>query len=299
MKFTRLRSLLQTKFTRRERLVLLVILGIVPPSFAILLLKYTITATTPAAIQAALAGGIITAIATVSSAIYKEASSYFQQTDSNVNAKVQMITPLVQKYYNPWINSAQILGKQLGALSTKKALENGDVESLLYHIMVYYGYRMKFLLESGGLILLSSVPEQDVVNQLYHDTETALDWKGAATHGDASYLEWLFLTYSSASAGPGGAPPKPGSVQPAKPDDAAPKPATGQSAPYLFYQFNKDIQQARGNPVKDPSLADMVDALTSWCKDHPDKVGDAGKALDAFATTFQQSIEKLYTAWGQ
>ena len=43
-----------------------------------------------------------------------------------------------------------MLGKQLDSLGEAKALENGDIESLLYHIMVYYGYRMKFLLESGG-----------------------------------------------------------------------------------------------------------------------------------------------------
>ncbi len=291
------------KFTRRSRLALLVVLGVVPPSLAILLLKYTITATTPAAIQAAIAGGIITAIGTVSSAIYKEVSSYFQQTDTNVNTKVQMITPMVQKYYNPWINSAQMLGKQLDSLGEAKALENGDIESLLYHIMVYYGYRMKFLLESGGLIMLSSVQEQKDVNKLYHDTEEALDWKGPATHGDASYLEWLFLTHSSSdsSAGgvAGGAPPKPASGEPAKPVDATPKPASSQSTPYLFYQFNKDIQQARGISAKDPSLAEMVDSLTKWWTDDPKRMLTAGKALDDFATTFQASIDRLYTAWGQ
>jgi hypothetical protein len=289
----------QLKLTRRSRLGLLIFLGVVPPSFAILLLKYTITASTPAAIQAAIAGGIITAIGTVSSAIYKEVSSYFQQTDTNVNAKVQMITPLVQKYYNPWINSAQILGKQLDTLSTRKTLIDGDIESLLYHIMVYYGYRMKFLLESGGLIMLSSVPEQEEVDKLYHDTENALDWKGPATHGDISYLEWLFLTYGSSSGGEGGAPPKPASAQPAKPEDATPKPTSSQSSPYLFYQFYKDILQARGISAKDPSLPDMVDSLTKWWTNEPKKLEAAGKALDAFATTFRQSIDKLYTAWGQ
>jgi hypothetical protein len=169
--------------------------------------------------------------------------------------------------------------------------------------MVYYGYRMNFLLESGGLIMLSSVQEQDEVNKLYHTAENALDWRGAATHGDVSYLEWLFLSHGQADspsgAGASGAKSKPGSAQPAAAEDAGSKPAADQGAPYLFYQFNRDVQAARGNSIKDPSLADMADALTGWWRDHPDQLEAAGKAVNAFATTFQLSIDKLYTAWGQ
>ena len=104
---------------------------------------------------------------------------------------------------------------------------------------------------------------------------------------------------SSAGGVAGGAPPKPASGEPAKPVDATPKPASSQSTPYLFYQFNKDIQQARGISAKDPSLAEMVDSLTKWWTDDPKRMLTAGKALDDFATTFQASIDRLYTAWGQ
>jgi hypothetical protein len=95
-----------------------------------------------------------------------------------VDKKVTMISPLVQKYYSPWINSAQILHGTLQRLTTKHPAEQEDIQTLLYHIMVFYGYRMKFVLEAGGLILLSSTAEQNAVHDAYRTAELALDWGG-------------------------------------------------------------------------------------------------------------------------
>jgi hypothetical protein len=306
------------KFTRRSRLGLLAFLGVVPPSLAIFLLKYTITASTPPAIQAAIAGGIITGIGTVSSAIYKEVSSYFQQTDSNVDKKVTLITPLVQKYYNPWINSAKILHAELETVADNPSPGSDDIETLLYGMMVYYGYRMKFILEAGGTILLSSTTQQDAVFTAYKNTETALNWtfsptlkKYVSSHEEVSYLQWLFLTKNSSGNG-AAAPPKPpqkpadGSTDsskdasPAKspenkPADASTDPSKNASlaqvGPYLFFQFKGEIPG-------DPMLPQMVETLSLWAKDKS-RVRNASYMVKTFADTFETSIDQLYTAWGQ
>ncbi|MGA2199440.1 MAG: hypothetical protein ABSG45_05830 [Nitrososphaerales archaeon] len=243
---------------------------------AIFLLDKTVTGTTPAAIQAAIAGGLLTAMGTIFSAVYKEVSAYFQQTTSNVNAKVTMISPIVQKYYSPWINSAQILHGKLESLTKSDAAAPEDIQTLLYYIMVYYGYRMKFILEAGGLILLSSTAQQNIVHDAYRAAEVALDWEGAKTHGDVSYLQTLFLTKNPATGSDqtktGGSSSAPG-------------------APYMFFQFSKDIPGDR-------TLSSMTDSLTQWVG-QKDKVKAASAAVDNFALTFQTSIDQLYTAWGQ
>ncbi len=135
----------------------------------------------------------------MSSAIYKEASSYFQQTDSNVDKKVTMITPLVEKYYNPWINSANALAADFGkirAMHEKSAtVQRDDVTHLLYGYMVFYGYRMKFIQEAGGTILLTTTAVQKQVLDDYRAVETALNWKDATlTQESVSMLQDLFLT---------------------------------------------------------------------------------------------------------
>jgi hypothetical protein len=262
--------------TRRTRLVSLVTLGVVPPSIAVFLLNSTVTATTPAAIQAAIAGGLLTAMGTIFSAVYKEVSAYFQQTTDNVDKKVTMISPLVQKYYSPWINSAQILHGKLESLMTKRPAEPEDVQTLLYYLMVYYGYRMKFVLEAGGLILLSSTAEQNTVHDAYRAAEVALDWEGTKTHGDVSYLQMLFLTKNTA-----------GTDSDEQKEDS--KSSTG--APYLFFQFNNDI-------AGDKRLTNMVGSLTGWVE-KTEEVRAASDAVNQFALTFQNSIDQLYTAWGQ
>ena len=104
--------------------------------------------------------GLVTAMGTILTAVYKEVSAYFQQTTNNVDKKVTLISPLVQKYYSPWINSARILNGTLQRQTTEHPAEPEDIETLLYDVMVFYGYRMKFVLEAGGLILLSSTAEQ-------------------------------------------------------------------------------------------------------------------------------------------
>ena len=262
-------------FTRRTRLICLVILGVVPPSVAIFLLDKTVTSTTPAAIQAAVAGGLLTAIGTIFSAVYKEASAYFQQTTSNVDKKVAMISPLVQKYYSPWINSAQILHGALENMLKTESPAPEDVQALLYYIMVYYGYRMKFILEAGGLILLSSTAEQKTVHDSYRTAELALDWEGSRTHADVSYLQSLFLAKN-----------KVGSTK-----DKSDEAGSAADTPYLFFQFSKDIPG-------DKYLGGMIDSLTLWVT-RKESVKTASQAVNDFALRFQASIDQLYTAWGQ
>jgi hypothetical protein len=169
-------------------------------------------------------------------------------------------------------------------------VEPEDIQTLLYYIMVYYGYRMKFILEAGGLILLSSTAEQNTVHDAYRAAERALDWEGPETHGDVSYLQTLFLTRN--------VPTSAGKAQPGSdstPAGAGKGPtvsgATATVPPYMFFQFRNDIPG-------DKNLSGMVDSLSKWVAEK-EKVKAASQAVNNFALTFQTSIDQLYTAWGQ
>jgi hypothetical protein len=280
---------------RLARLLVLIVVGGGIAGFIIFSLQSQITSTTPTAAQATIVAGILTLLGIVFSAVYKEISSFYQQTIANDDKKWALLFPWIHGYYYPWITAAKNFQASLNGMKDKSDLSDDDINDLLYYFMLFYGCRIKFLREAGGLILLSSVKEGNAIEAIYHETvEPALDWEGASTHKYISYLQNFYMTHMTAQPtddGEDGGPHAP----PSAGKDSQPKPAKQvktTSFSYMFFEFKSDIE-------KDAGLKEVKKSLASsgWARDKMQRKRGAD-ALGDFALRFEKGIEKLYSAWG-
>lgn len=290
-----LSSLNLGRMGRLARLLVLIVVGAAIGGFIIFSLQSQITPTTPTAAQATIVAAILTLLGIVFSAVYKEISSFYQQTIANNDKKWALIFPWIHGYYYPWIIAARNFQASLNGMKDKSDLSDDEVNDLLYYYMLFYGCRIKFLREAGGLILLSSVSEGNAVEAIYHErVEPALDWEGSSTHKYISYLQNFYMTHLTAQpaedGGDGGPqkPPSTGTDPPAKPV----KQVKPTSFSYMFFEFKDDIE-------KDAGLKEVKKSLASsaWAKDKTQRKKGAD-ALGDFALRFEKGIEKLYGAWG-
>jgi hypothetical protein len=280
---------------RLARLVVLIVVGGAVGVFIAFFLQSQITSTTPTAAQATILAGTLTLLGIVFSAVYKEISSFYQQTIANDDKRWALLFPWIHGYYYPWIIAAKNFQASLNGMKDKGDLSDDDINDLLYYFTLFYGCRIKFLREAGGLILLSSVNEGNAIEAIYHESvEPALDWEGTSTHKYVSYLQNFYMTHMTAQpaddGGDGGpqAPPPAGKGPPVKPV----KPVKPASSSYMFFQFKGDLE-------KDAGLMEVKKSLASsaWAKDKVRRQKGAD-ALGDFALRFQRGIEKLYSAWG-
>jgi hypothetical protein len=280
---------------RLARLLVLIVVGAVIAAFIIFSLQSQITSTTPTAAQATIVAGILTLLGIVFSAVYKEISSFYQQTIANDDKKWALIFPWIHGYYYPWITAAKNFQASLNGMKDKSDLSDDDIDDLIYYFMLFYGCRIKFLREAGGLILLSSVKEGNAVETIYHErVEPALDWEGSSTHKYISYLQNFYMTHLTAQSTDGDKDEGPDASSSAGNDPKVKplKPVKPTSFSYMFFQFRVDIE-------KDAGLKEVKKSLASsaWVKDKAQRQKGAD-ALGDFALRFQRGIEKLYSAWG-
>jgi hypothetical protein len=212
----------------------------------------------PAA-EATIVAATVTVLGVIFSAMYNEISSFYQETSTSFSKKWDLIYPFIRDHYNPWINSAKVFHRQLERINTAGVVSEANASWILYHLAVFYGYRLRFILQSGGLILLSSTREQEKVDSAYRAVEDSLQWAGDDTALENSYLQHLFLTKN-------------------KPDQ-----------PYVFSQFQQELE-------KEARLKGMHKTLYAWMQIRENRE-KAGTALGRFATTFQESVDRLYSAW--
>jgi len=281
---------------RLVRLLVLIGVGGAVAGFTIFSLQSQITPSTPTAAQATIVGGILTLLGIVFTAVYKEISSFYQQTIANNDKKWVLIFPWIRGYYYPWITAARNFQASLNGMKGKSALSDDDIDDLLYYFTIFYGCRIRFLREAGGLILLSSVKEGNTIDTIYHErVEPALDWEGSATHKYISYLQNFYMTHIAPQpkedGGDGGPPAHPpaGKDPQVEPEKQQVKPV---SLAYMFFQFKDDVEKDNGLKGVKRSLAS-----SDWAKDMA-KRNEGAVALGEFALRFEKGIEKLYSAWG-
>ena len=280
---------------RLARLLVLIVVGGAIGTFIIFSLQSQITSTTPTAAQATIVAGILTLLGIVFSAVYKEISSFYQQTIANDDKKWALLFPWIHGYYYPWITAAKNFQASLNGMKAKSDLSDDDINDLLYYFMLFYGCRIRFLREAGGLILLSSVREGNAVEAIYHErVEPALDWEGSSTHKYISYLQNFYMTHMTTQpaddGGDGGPHPPPSAGK--DPQVKPVKPVKPTSFSYMFFQFKGDIE-------KDAGLKEVKTSLASsaWARDKTQRMKGAD-SLGDFALRFEKGIEKLYSAWG-
>ena len=167
---------------RLGRLIVLIGVGLGAGMLVIYLGNYFITSEkiTDFAAKATILAGVLTFLGTAYTALYNEISSYYKDKTTNNEKKWNLIYPLLKQDYYPWINSALSLCDGFSKLSTA-SMTDKQVVHILYLIAVFYGYRLRFIIGDGGLIILSSTNEEDKVNQAYFQVIKTFEWAGDET----------------------------------------------------------------------------------------------------------------------
>jgi len=242
------------------RFAFIIVVAAVAGTIALIVANSYLKFITNDSAKATVVASVVTVFGVIFSAMYKEISAYYQERSANINRKWELIFPFIRKHYNPWISSAQSLLLSLKSLDPS-ALTDEAVTRVLYLTGLFYGYRLRFIVNDGGLILLSSDEEERKVMSAYREIENSYGWAGSKgeTPRRVSYLQKLFLSKD-------------------KPDN-----------PYVLWTFADVVE-------KDGFLKESRDKLRLWLT--KDNVDNLEKKLEIFISCFKASIEKLYTAWG-
>jgi hypothetical protein len=245
--------------SRRSRLFSLVVVGIAAGFFTLYLTNFYLTSINDATARATFLAAVITLYGVIFSATYKEISAYYQEITTSIDRKWKLIFPFIRKHYNKWINAAKSLASALGGLNPE-ALSDVAVTHVLFLIMLFFGYRLRFIAQDGGLVLLATEKEEEKVDEAYRQVERKSLWAGKdETARLGSYLQYLFVTKD-------------------KPED-----------PYVFHRFADDLG-------KNPEIRNCPKILQSWLT--KENIDGLKGATEGFVECFKNSLAKLYTAWG-
>jgi hypothetical protein len=247
---------------RVKRVIVLGVLALLAGGFAISL-SYQIIQTTPDYVaKATVFGAAATILGTIFSAVYNEISSYYKDRSVNLEKKWKLILPLIEKHYYPWVNIAIDLQTALKRIKFEHPVSNYDSINLLFLIMLFFGYRLRFILQDGGFILLSTPEEGKRVWKAYRRIERHLKWNGERTGEAISHLQRLYLSKE-------------------KPNK-----------PYVQEEFANEVR-------KTARLRSMNRNLRVWLANSTSKkeLTKLDKALRDFIWRFGFSIDTLYSAW--
>lgn len=220
---------------------------------------------------ATIIGGVLTLLGIIFTAGYNEISSYYKDRNQNIAKKWDLIYPYIKNHYNPWIASALAfhysLQKIISATNSQQKISSDQVTLTLYEMTSFFGNRLKFTIQEGGLILLSSTKEQKKVNEAYIEIEKKLRWGGAKTALFNSYLANLYYQQQI-------------------------------SQPYTLQMFAKNIESDKKSfSVEEISLYKIKLQFENWITNYSEEVIQVNESISHFADTFQISIDKLYSSW--
>lgn len=246
---------------RLVRLGFLILIAIVAGVLGISLANYYITTTTDLAVKGTVAASAVTLFGVIFSALYKEISAYYQERSQSICRKWDLIFPFIENHYNPWIGAAQSLLAGLKSLNPDK-LSDDAVTRVLYLTTLFYGRRLRFIINVGGLLLLTSDNEEKKVMQAYREIEKNFAWAGdnGETPKRVSYLQRIFISQDKVDA------------------------------PLVSWTFSEILQ-------KDPILKESKDKLQQWLT-KKENIKNLEVKVNDFVVCFKSAIDKLYTAWG-
>jgi hypothetical protein len=245
---------------RAYRLVILIGIALAAGAAVIYIGIYFINSQqiTDIAAKATILAGVLTVLGTVFTALYNEISSYYKDRSNNNEKKWNLIYPLVKQDYYPWINAALSLRYAMSKV-TKSKITNNQVIHVLYLIAVFYGYRLRFIIGDGGLIILSSTSEEDKVNEAYVKILDSFQWAGEETAKRVSELQNIFISKDK------------------------------QENPYVLARFESDVNST-------PSLQDSKHKLANWLEIDANRQTFDGK-IENFVNVFKRGIDNVYSNW--
>lgn len=248
---------------RAYRVLTMTVIAAVAGGLSLYLANWYIANLTDETARATVAAGEITLFGVIFSAFYKEVDSYYAEKSTNLGKKWELIFPLLKKYYYPLIHVAGDSMK-----GTLERMGVGDpsepsVTRYLYLTAVFYGIRYNWIVDDGGIVLLSTTKDEEAVEKTYHDLELALNWAGDDTPMRVSYLQSLWRRRTVPAGGP-----------------------------YTESDFEKDLEEDR-------NLQDDLRVMRGFLKGNAGYKKNAIEAIDAFVTAFEGSVNGLYDAWSE
>jgi len=211
------------------------------------------------AAKGSIVAALLTLLGIVFSAMYGEISSYHKETSANIDKRRDLIFPLVQKHYYPWINAGNSLLNAFEQALSQSPVSQATATRVLYLTGLFYGKRLQFVIQGGGVVLLSSTKEGDNVLAAYRRFETSFQWAGYETPQRVSQVQKLCIQKD-----------QPGN-------------------PYVLADFATEV-------AAEPTLRVSLERMTQWLSSK-DSVSAGRQALSEFTTLFKTSIDKLYSAW--
>jgi hypothetical protein len=252
-----LRSKVNKRIHLSRRLWVLIVIAFMTGVFTWYLSDFYIISLKDDVAKATVAAGAITLFGVVFSAMYKEISDYYKHRSAIASRKWDLIFPFIKSGYYPWINSAWSLHSSLKGLNPN-AMSDEDVTRVLYLTMVFFGYRLRLVLNDGGLILLSSDKEEKEVMAAYRRIEKDFQWAKDETPRRVSYLQHLFLSRNKADN------------------------------PYVLAKFAEDF-------ANDRNIKESKERLELWLTN--ENIECLKTALEDFANYFKDCVNRLYAAW--
>jgi hypothetical protein len=207
--------------------------------------------------KATVAAGTITLFGVIFSAVYGEISAYYKARSASINRRWKLIYPFIKNDYIPWINSARSFVSCLQQLDPKE-ISDEAITRVLFLTMIFFGYRLRFIMNDGGLILLSTDKEETKVMEAYRQIERKFNFAKDETPKRVSYLQGLYLSKNT-------------------PDK-----------PYVLAKFAEDL-------ANDDNIKGSRDKLQLWLTE--ENIQNLRTALANFADCFKASVDKLYSAW--
>jgi len=243
---------------RQSRFARIVIGGLASAAATIYLTVLFITPIADNAVKATVVAGTVTLLGTIFTAVYNEISSYYKDRTANADQKWKLIYPLITKHYHPWINAAKSLQGTLERTSNDANLSEASQILVMFLVTLFFGLRMRFLKDAGGVILLSTPDEEKKVEKAYRQIQEAFRWDGDRTEQSISFLQNLFVRND-------------------KPD-----------SPYLITTLAENLDSTE-------ALKAMRQTLLGWLTRSNRKTLQS--AIKGFVEEFEEGINKLYSAW--
>ncbi len=213
--------------------------------------------------------GIVGFLATIITLLHGEISARYTEKRAQAQKRWELVFPILQDSYVPWINSAK---KLLGVLKKDINFSEHELNRILYFICLFYGIRLRFVITQGGLILLGTKIDENNVNAAYDNIKNSFQWAGDRTATQVSELQDYFLRNN-------------------KLDD-----------PLVFKNFEDELNGKRPLPLppSDPKTPTKPqpkydfkksrDKLKDWLESDPKNSAGVRKALENFVNVFEQAI---------
>jgi len=233
-------------------LLIILILGSIVVIIAgyLIITNYELTSEQSVPILAGIAGFVGITVTT----FYKEISSRYEEKRARAQKRWELVFPMLKESYIPWKNSAKKLSESL--IIPPDGFTDSGVNSVMYHICLFYGLRMEFIIKHGGSILLGTRKDEEAVENAYDEIKNSFNWAGTptSTHRCNSELKQYFVKYN----------PK---------DD-----------PLVFYKFEEFLKS-------DKKFGPSIATLKAWLNsDDTDSIKRAKEDIDKFTKVFEESI---------